>query len=362
MKQLALAFFFSFLATFFLTPLTIKFAKKFNLVDNPKVRPHPAHIQKRVIPRAGGIPIFFGVILSILIFVPFDQHVLGIILASMILLMTGLLDDRLKNFSPYPRLILQMTAAFIVVVSGIGIPYISNPFGGVIYFNQFVLSINFFGTRDIILIADILAFLWIVWMMNMINWSKGVDGQMPSIVMIASLTIALLSSSLFLKGDNNQLIIAILATITAGSSLAFLIFNWHPAKILPGQSGSTILGLLIAVLSILSGAKLATALLVLLVPTVDFFYTFFRRILTGQLPFYGDQKHLHHLLLKKGFSHRQISLFYGASCVILGILAINLSSIEKLYAILGLGVLIFGSILWLHFFGQFFAQQDLDSG
>src|SRR5205085_657395 len=115
---------------------------------------------------------------------------------------------------------------------------------------------------------------------------------------------------LYLSGDLNQLTIAILAFITCGASLAFLFFNWHPARILPGQSASTILGLIIATLSIMSGAKLATALIVLLVPSVDFFYTFFRRILSGKSPFLGDQKHLHHLLFRRGFTHQQISLFY----------------------------------------------------
>src|SRR5205085_2885153 len=121
-------------------------------------------------------------------------------------------------------------------------------------------------------------------MMNMINWSKGVDGQMEGVVLVAAFTIGALSLKLFNGGDPNQLTIATLSFITAGAALGLMIFNWHPAKIIPGQGASTILGLMIATLSILSGAKLATALLALLIPTTDFFYTFFRRILSGKSP------------------------------------------------------------------------------
>jgi UDP-GlcNAc:undecaprenyl-phosphate/decaprenyl-phosphate GlcNAc-1-phosphate transferase len=171
---------------------------------------------------------------------------------------------------------------------------------------------------------------------------------MPSITLTAFLTIGFLSLNFYNLGDPNQLVIAILSFICAGASLGFLVFNWYPARIFPGFSGSTILGFMIAVLSILSGAKLATALLVLLVPTIDFFYTFFRRILEKKSPLKGDQKHLHHLLLERGFSHRQISLLYALSCVILGLLATNLNSQGKIFTIILAGVIVFGAILWLH--------------
>ena len=277
-------------------------------------------------------------------------------------LITGLLDDYLKNFSPYPRLLLQILAAAIVVSSGVGITFITNPFGGFIRLDEIVIPINLIGSHNIILIADILAFFWIIFLMNMVNWSKGIDGQMPGIVTVAGITIGLLSYNLNLAGDPNQLPIAILSLITAGASLGFLIFNWYPAKIFPGFSGSNILGFLIATLSILSGAKLATALLVLLIPTLDFFYTFSRRVFAGESPFFGDQKHLYHQLLKRGWSARAISLFYISSCAILGLLATQLSTQGKLFVALGVGVVIIGGILWLNYFGHSLERPDLDNG
>lgn len=338
----------SFLITISTTPLVISLANRFGLIDDPKLRPHPAHVQKRVVPRAGGLPIFLGLSFSMLLFVPIDKHILGIIIGMLVLLVSGLLDDVLTDFSPYLRLLLQVLAAAIVVISGVGITFITNPFGGILRLDPWVLPINLFGTHNIIVIADSLAFLWIVWMQNMVNWSKGVDGQMPGIMTVAALTLGFLSTKLYLNGDANQYYIAILSFITAGASLGLLIFNWHPAKIFPGFSGSTILGFMIATLSILSGAKLATALLVLLIPAIDFIYTFFRRIFSGSSPLIGDQLHLHHLLLKRGLTHQQISLFYITSCAILGLVSTSLSTQGKLFTVLGAGVVVFGSILWLH--------------
>jgi UDP-GlcNAc:undecaprenyl-phosphate GlcNAc-1-phosphate transferase len=135
-----------------------------------------------------------------------------------------------------------------------------------------------------------------------------------------------------------------------------LYFNWHPAKILPAFSGSTILGFMLATVAILSGGKLATALIVLLVPAIDFFYTFFRRILSGKSPFFGDQKHLHHLLLQRGWTHQKISLTFILSSTILGLLVLNLTSGEKLFTLLLGTVIITGTIVWL----QLYYKKDSD--
>ncbi len=359
---LSIPFIFSLIVTLLSVPLTILIAKKYHLIDDPNSRPHPAHVQQRVVPRAGGLAIFIAIIFSILLFIPLDKHIIGIIIVLILLLIIGLLDDKLKNFSPKIRLLFQILAAAIVVASGVGISFVTHPLGGILRLDTIVFPLNFLGPHRIVLFADILAFFWIVWMMNMVNWSKGVDGQMPGIVTVAALTMAFLSFKLYAKGDPNQLPIATLSLIVAGTSFGFLFFNWYPAKIFPGFSGSTILGFMIAVLSILSGAKLATALLVLLVPSVDFLYTFFRRILSKKSPFLGDQKHLHHLLLQRGWSHQRISLFYITSCAILGLLSTELSSEGKLFVLLGIGAASAGIILWLHLFGPSLKRSAQDNG
>ena len=347
-------FLLSALLTFILTalaiPQTIKLALKYKLVDNPDIRPHPAHVQKRTVPRAGGLAPFLGIIVSIFLFIPITSEIMGIIAGLSILLFVGLLDDKYHNLSPYFRLASQFVAALLVVLSGVGIKFITNPMGGIINFESFTL------------LADFFAIIWIVWVMNMINWSKGVDGQMPSVAFVAAGVLGLLSLKFYLGGDPGQIYVATLSFITAGASLGLLLYNWHPAKIFPGFSGSTILGFMLAVLSILAGAKLATATLVLLIPATDFAYTFLRRILQGKSPVWGDREHLHHKLLEAGLTHQQISLFYLFGSVILGLIALNLSSSGKLFAAGLVATLILGTILWLNFFGGLSERRAPDNG
>lgn len=345
--------FISFLITFLSIPLTIRLAKRFNLLDNPKVRPHPAHTQNRTVPRAGGLAIFLGIAAAALIFIPMSKSGIGLMLGLLILLAAGLFDDKYHNFSPYLRLLTQFSAAALAVGSGITITFITNPLGGIINLDTAIMQFN---------LGDILALIWIVWVMNMVNWSKGVDGQMPGIITVSAFILGLLSLKLGFFKDPAQINVAKLSFVTASSSLAFLFFNWHPAKIFPGFSGSTILGFMIATLAILSGAKLATAGLVLLIPAADFAYTFTRRILSGKSPVWADKKHLHHRLLEKGFSHQQIALFYILGSAILGSAALSLSSQGKLFAAILIGIILLGGILWLNLFGDLSKHPGQDNG
>lgn len=346
----------AFVLTILALPLTIKLAKKFGLVDDPSKRPHPAHVQNRIVPRAGGLAIYIGLSLTIFIFLPVEKHIQGIFAGISILLLTGLLDDKLKNFNPYLRLALLFMAALTAVSSGIGISFVSNPFSwltpsvapSVISLDQIIIPFNFLGPHKIILIADIFALFWIVTLTQVVNWSKGVDGQMPGITTVTALILGILSLKLFYQGDPNQLNVAILAFITAGASFAFLIFNWHPAKIFPGFSGSTILAFMLAILSILSGTKIATALLVLAIPVADFTYTFWRRVLSGHSPVWADQEHLHHRLLELGWSHQQISLFYILGSAMLGAVALVAGTEGKVLAVTLATIAFTAFILWVN--------------
>jgi UDP-GlcNAc:undecaprenyl-phosphate GlcNAc-1-phosphate transferase len=357
MNTLIIAFALSLIISLISGPLTIRLSKKFQLIDDPDKRPHPAHIQNRIIPRAGGLPVYLGIVVGILVFVPLSKAIIGILVSISLLLIIGLLDDKFADFSPFPRLGFQLLAALIVVLSGVGITYITNPFGGLLYLDSIIIPVNIFGGHNILLIADFFALLWITWIMNVVNWSKGVDGQMPGTMTVAFIVIGLISYRFFLQGDPNQFNIALIAFIAAGASLGLLYFNWHPAKILPAFSGSTILGFMLATVAILSGGKLATALIVLLVPAIDFFYTFFRRIISGKSPFFGDQKHLHHLLIQRGWSHPKVSLFFILCSTILGILVLNLSSKEKLFTLLLGTVIITGIIVWLQLYYKKDSEQ-----
>lgn len=337
--------FIAFITTVIATPLCLIFIKKLKIYDDPQTHKHPAIIHKKPIPRGGGIPLFIGIIVAALLFLPLTKITVAIFVASLIALSIGVFDDKF-DISPYIRFSINIVCALIVIGSGISIPFTTNPMGGILHLNSIYFSFDFFGNHPIISFSDFIALLWIVWVMNMLNWSKGVDGQMPGIVAISAFVIGILSLR-FPISDQNTLIATKLSFIIAGSSLGFLIYNFYPAKIFPGY-GATAIYLLLSVVSILSSAKLATAILVMGVPMVDGIFTILRRVLTGRSPFWHDNKHLHHLLLRLGLGQKQIALFYWVISAILGIIALNLSSKGKIFTILLVLILVGGTLLFLN--------------
>jgi UDP-GlcNAc:undecaprenyl-phosphate GlcNAc-1-phosphate transferase len=338
-------FFISALIVLVTTPFVIKTALKFGLIDDPRKHKHPGTIHQKIIPRAGGASLWFAIIFSILIFLPLDKKMVGIILGTTFATLVGLLDDK-YDLNPYFRLFSNFLAASFVVGFGVGISFITNPLGGIIRLDQERFAFDFFGRHSILVYADIFALFWIAWVMNMVNWSKGVDGQMPGIAAIASLFLAILALR-FYPQDQSQLVVAQLAMVVAGASVGFLFFNFYPAKIFPGYS-ATNLGYLIAVLAILSQAKVGTALLVMAVPLSDAIFTIVRRLAQGKLPVWADRGHFHHRLLSLGWSQRRIALFYWAVCAILGGISLYLKSIEKVFAIFLVAVILGGAILWIN--------------
>lgn len=333
------------LITAVLTPISLVLIKKMGLLDDPKIHKHPGIIHKKITPRGGGIPLFVGIVLTGIFFLPLTKTVIALFTAGSIALLIGVLDDK-YDISPYVRFIGNIIVALIVVSNGITVSFITNPLGGILYLNAVSLPLNFFGIHFAFMLSDIVAVIWIVWVMNMLNWSKGVDGQMPGIVAISAIVIGLLSLR-FAGSDSFSQLSVDLSFIIAGASLGFLIFNFHPAKIFPGY-GATAIYLLLSAVSILSGAKLATAILVMGVPMIDGLFTILRRILSGRSPFWHDKKHLHHLLLSFGIGQRYIALFYWIISAILGTLALVLSSTAKLFAIIMLLIVVGGTLLFLH--------------
>ena len=331
--------------TALLTPVSLIFIKKWGLIDDPKTHKHPALLHTKPVPRGGGLPLFLGVFITSFFFLPISKITISLFIAAAIALVTGTLDDKL-DISRYLRFGINIFCALIVVGSGVTISYITNPLGGILHLNTIGFSFWLFNWQFGIYLSDILAIIWIVWVMNMLNWSKGVDGQMPGVVAISSFVIGLLSLR-FALADPSTLISVQLSFIITGASLGFLLFNFYPAKIFPGY-GATAVYLLLSAVSILSGAKLATAILVMGVPMIDGAFTILRRLSSGNSPFRGDNKHLHHLLLKLGFGQRGVALFYWIISAILGAASLTLSSKGKLFAIVMLGVVLGGGLLFLH--------------
>jgi UDP-GlcNAc:undecaprenyl-phosphate GlcNAc-1-phosphate transferase len=257
----------------------------------------------------------------------------------------GILDDK-YNLNPYLRLGLGFLAAAAPIAAGIGIAFITNPWGGTINLSQPQITFNLFGTHSIWLIADLFALFWITFLMNMINMgAKGVDGQLSGVTVIAALTIATLS--LKFSADITQWPVIILAAITTGAYLGFLPWHIFPQKIMPGYGGSTLAGYLLGVLSILATAKVGVLLVVLGIPLIDTGYVIVNRILKGKSPVWGDRGHLHHRLLDAGLTKGQVALVYWGLTGALGIVALNLNTGAKIYTMIGIAVFLGGLILWL---------------
>lgn len=329
---LFLPFILSSIISYLVTIIIIKSAKKLKIIDDPKLNLHPKVIHTTPTPRGGGIPVFISILISSIFFIPMDRHIIAILLGASILSIMGYLDDR-YNLNPYLRLALGFAGALIPISVGIGISFLSNPFGGLIDLSN-------------PLISDVFALVWIVFMMNMLNMgAKGVDGQLSGVTVISALTITALS--LYYSADITQWPVIILTSITAGAYFGFLPWHKFPQKIMPGYGGSTLAGYLLAIASILSTTKVGTLIVVLGIPLIDTGYTVIRRVLSGKSPVWGDRGHLHHKLLDLGMSKKQVSEVYWSLTAILGILALSLNSTYKLYTIIGVTLFLGGLLLWL---------------
>ncbi len=344
-------FFFSILISLIIslivTPLTRKYFIFRGWVEDPLVKNKKTKNATATspVPRGGGIPIFVAIILTCLLLLPLDKHLSGIIIASFFSLIIGVWDD-IKDISPKFRLITNLITAIIVVGSGIGIAYISNPFGlGVIDLSFLKINFNFLGPHSIWIISDILAIIWIIWCMNIVGWATGVDGQLPGFTAISAIFIGIVG--LKYSSDITQWPVIILSGAVCGAYLGFLPFNFFPQSIMPGYSGKSLAGFFLAVLAILSGAKLATLILLLGVPMIDGIITILRRLFKHQPIYLGDGQHFHHQLLRRGWSRRSIALFYWLFSFILGILSLFLNSSQKFYVFLGI-FLLFISV-FIHF-------------
>ncbi|HSV94815.1 MAG TPA: MraY family glycosyltransferase [Spirochaetia bacterium] len=327
-----------------ITPLTILFFKKKRWIIDPAKTPHPAHIHKVPVSKGGGIPIFFAVVVTVMLLLKPDSHLIAIAVAGLMTLIVGVIDD-VRSSSPYLRLGMNFLVTLIIVGSGIGIAYISNPLGGIIDLSWPRLGFNVLGEHhEIWILADIFALLWIPSLMNAINWSSGVDGQISGVITVAAVVLGLIS--LNFGADITQWPVATLAFATAGAFAGLTVFHFYPQKIMPGYSATSLAGLLLGVISILATAKVGALIIVLGIPLIDFLYILLRRLLSGKSPVWGDKSHLHHKLLDMGWGKRRVALFYWLAAVVLGVAALSFEARTKLIIMIGLVILMTGFILW----------------
>jgi UDP-GlcNAc:undecaprenyl-phosphate GlcNAc-1-phosphate transferase len=315
------------------TPLAGALGRRLRMVD----RPGPRRWHQGAIPRTGGIAIFVAFVVAIFLaqWVPVPRQdpneltrFLGIVLGSVFVFLFGLVDDRLE-LRPAPQYAAQAVAALIAVAFMVFIERVMNPFTNEILVFPFALVVA-------------ITLVWIMGMINTINFLDGLDGLAGGVSAIIS---AVLAVHMLREG---QLSVALLPIALLGATLGFLPFNFFPARVFMGSSGSWLLGYAVATLGIAAGAKLATVLLVLSIPIVDVAWLIISRLRAGQSIGHADRRHLHYRLLDLGLSRRQVVLLYYAYCIALGLAALMIQSrLLKLAAlvVIAVGTLVF--LAWL---------------
>ncbi len=315
----------AFFVSFILTPLVKMIAFKVGAVDIPK---DERKIHKKPIARLGGLAIIISVVFTIvmnILFVKYtswsfslERNTLGVLAGCCIIVIIGIIDD-IKPQKAKVKLLFQMLAAiFIVFVSDIRVRAVSNPFS-----SSGILELNYY-------FSCFVSICWIIGVTNAINLIDGLDGLAAGVSAVSC--IAMFFISMILKDINTEMITIILA----GAIVGFLPYNFNPAKIFMGDTGSTFLGFTLGVISISGTLKAYTTisivipLLILGLPLFDTTFTILRRICTGKPVMEADRGHIHHKLIDRGFSQRQaVLLMYFASAV-LGVSAVWITSIGQL--------------------------------
>jgi len=326
---------FSFVFTVALILIALKVFPKLGLVDRPK----KYGLTRKAIPYYGGLVLYVTFLVSTLLFLSLTPQVIGLLIGVTMMMLVSFFDD-LLDLSPWVRLCVQILAAVVIVISGIGVYSITNPFGGVIPLDTVNLILPFGGEFVVIpLFSALFTIVWVVVITNTMNFLDGLNGLPSGVTTIAAFTLFLLS----VRPDFHSVdqgAFAVLAIIIAAMCFAFWIFDFYPAKILMGDTGSMMLGFILAVMAIFAGGKIATAFLVFGFPLLDMVWVMVRRIFfEKRSPMIGDKKHFHHRLLDIGLSDRRALLLIYFICSVFGFLAVNLGSRSKLFAIIAMAVL-----------------------
>ena len=311
----------------FLTPFIVSFAISaallilFILLNRKKIfddaRMSDRHIHNRGISRFGGAARIISFVAALLLnnALVITTPLIGVFIALGAILIFGIIDD-IKQLSWKVQLFFQVIVVLFVYLIGVRLQYITNPFGGIFLFNNYL---SYF-------IGLMVVLAWALLLINSMNWIDGVDGVSSGITFIGGITIFILS----LRPEVNQPPVSIIAAALIGCTLALIFFNFHPAKILAGTSGSMFMGFILAILAIFAGAKIATTLLVMAVPIIDAFWVIGERIRSKSSIFSADKRHLHYRLIELGWSQRKICFFYYMITTFIAILALNTGAIGKI--------------------------------
>lgn len=309
-----------------LTPAVRLLAFKVGAMDHPD----PRKVHRGLMPRMGGLAVYLAFVITVLLFRDLTAQVWGLLAGATLIILLGVADD-IKGLSPRVKLAGQVLAALVIVPFGIQVHYVTNPFTGQLL-HLGLLSIP-------------LTVFWVVAVTNAVNLIDGLDGLASGVACIAALTMATVAwTQWHLLGVAGLPEMILLALTLVAATLGFLRYNFHPAKIFLGDTGSMFLGFTLAVMAITSVTKGAAAISVLIplvilgVPIMDTLFAMVRRYNKHQPIFQPDREHLHHQLMAMGLSHRQtvlviygISMFLGLTAVLLNLLSSNQGMVLLLF-------------------------------
>lgn len=305
----ACAFFMSLLISFISTPLAKRFAYKIGAIDVPKDK---RRMHKTPIPRLGGIAIFVGFFLTVLVLCTqsMTREIRGMLFGAIVIVALGIFDDVLA-LKPSQKFGFQLVATALPVYFGVRITSLPNIFGGTDAYIQLGVVAQYFVT-----------IIWLLCILNAVNLIDGLDGLavgVSSIMALCAMIILILLASP---------VVAIIAAALAGACLGFLPYNFNPAKMFMGDTGSMFIGYILAVTSVMGLFKayaiiaFAIPFLIFGLPIFDMLFVAIRRMLNGRSPMSADKTHLHHRLIDLGFSQKQaVTIMYGIAAV-LGLTAV----------------------------------------
>ena len=322
-------------ASLVLTPLAARWSWRVGLVDWPRA----GEVQREAIPRAGGHAIYLAFVLAVLLslaLAPRDggelRRIAGLLLGVVVLVPFAVWDD-FKRLGPLPQLLAQLLVALVPVLFGVTMSSISNPFAPPPFGGQLLLPLW-------VAVPGTIA--WLVLMVNSMNWLDIMDGLAGGVGGIAAVILFLVSLTL------SQSTIALLPLALAGACLGFIPYNFNPARVFMGTTGSMFIGYALGVIAIIGGAKIASTVLVLGVPVVDAVLVILQRSWAGRHPWRGgDDAHLVHRLKGVGLTQRKIALLIYAICAMFGWLATSLIRTEKFYAFAALAVVLGGLVFYV---------------
>ena len=326
--------------SFAATPLVKKLAVSVGAMDVPKDN---RRMHKVPIPRLGGLAIFVAFVITVLIFAKIDRQMRGILIGSLLIVMLGVLDD-IYSLRALPKFLVQIAAAVVVVLYGCRIEFISNP----------VLTSTATYLRLSNVVSIVITIVWIVAITNAVNFIDGLDGLAVGVSGISAATMLVVS---ILVAEQN---VAIIMAALFGACLGFIPYNFNPAKIFMGDTGSTFLGFILATMSIQGLFKLyaiisfAVPFLILGIPIFDICFAVIRRLARGQNPMTADREHVHHRLIDMGFDQKQTVMITYMLTALLGLAAVVLTGSGEVKALLLLGSIfvVGGAGFWIIFAGR----------